>query len=105
MAIGQMKLAGSSYYKQIDGKKYDRKALQIAKTFNKKGGISLKQQGNVASAVLDGASKKKGGKLTQIERDTVALIRKEAYLRGGGEHLERRMRSAGQLRRHAAEKA
>lgn len=61
-----------SYYKEINGKKYDREMLEIAEraTAGKGDGrISIDDAKKLIEAVKD------GGKYTDVEKDTMAYIR------------------------------
>ncbi len=61
-----------SYYKVIDGKKYDREMLEIADRATQgkgDGRISLADAKKLITAVTD------GGRYTDIEKDTMARIR------------------------------
>jgi hypothetical protein len=61
-----------TYYKMIDGKKYDRQMLEVAeKTTAGKGDgrISLNDAQQLLTAVVD------GGRYTDIEKETMAYIR------------------------------
>lgn len=61
-----------TYYKVIDGKKYDKQMLEIAEatTAGKGDGrISLADAHRLIAAVTD------GGRYTEIEKDTMAHIR------------------------------
>lgn len=61
-----------SYYKEIDGKKYDKKLLESAQNL-------IKGQGDGRISKTDAekllAEVKDGGKYTDIEKDTVFYIR------------------------------
>lgn len=66
----------SSYYKQIDGKKYDRAALELAEASQKRprdGRISAADAGKIAGALKDGTFK--GPALTETELRTADRIR------------------------------
>lgn len=61
-----------SYYKTIDGKKYDAELLELADKLTSGGGdgrISMADAEKIYEAVRDGNS------YTDIEKDTVAYIR------------------------------
>lgn len=61
-----------SYYKEINGKKYDREMLEIAErtTAGKGDGrISIDDAKKLIEAVKD------GGRYTDVEKDTMAYIR------------------------------
>ncbi len=62
-----------SYYKEIDGKKYDKELLDLAEKLTAgrgDGRISNEDAKELFEAVRD------GGKYTDIEKDTMAYIRK-----------------------------
>lgn len=60
-----------SYYKQIDGKKYDRNILEFADeaTDSNSNQISLAEAKGLFGLVAD------GGEYTDIEKDTVSYVR------------------------------
>ncbi len=61
-----------SYYKTIDGKKYDGEIIELAEKLTAgrgDGRISLDDAETLLNSVMD------GGKYTDIEKDTMAYIR------------------------------
>lgn len=61
-----------SYYKTIDGKKYDGEIIELAEkltTGRGDGRISMDDAETLLNSVMD------GGKYTDIEKDTMAYIR------------------------------
>ena len=61
-----------SYYKIIDGKKYDKQMLEVAETATSgqgDGRISLADAKRLIASVTD------GGRYTDVEKDTMAHIR------------------------------
>lgn len=61
-----------SYYKTIDGKKYDAEIIELAEKLVAGGGdgrISMEDAKELLEAVMD------GGSYTDIEKDTMAYIR------------------------------
>lgn len=67
-----MRRMSETYYKVIEGKKYDRQMLEIADAATAgqgDGRISLADAKRLIQAVLD------GGRYTDVEKDTMAYIR------------------------------
>jgi hypothetical protein len=95
-------IGGKSFYKQIDGKKYDGKALRSAKrgqAGERDGRLSKADAKRVAKKLVDGNA------YTKTERATAAMIRKLGNLTGAGaRELDHQIRSAGQLRSHGPAK-
>jgi len=61
-----------SYYKEIDGKKYDKELLDLAESLTKgkgDGRISMDDAEKLFAEVRD------GGKYTDVEKDTMAYVR------------------------------
>ena len=100
MTIGTIGGSKSTYYKQIDGKKLDRSALRSAKrgqAGERDGRLSKADAKRVAKKLVD------GGKYTQAERATAAMIRKVGNLTApGARELDHDIRSAGQLNKSVA---
>ena len=86
----------NTFYKQIDGQKYDRSALRSAKRSQqgpRDGRISKADVLRLAKKLVD------GGKYTNIEKATAALIRKDGNLTPAAyKALDHAVRSAGQNR-------
>jgi hypothetical protein len=97
MSLG--KVAGSSYYKQTQLIQFDRAALKSAKRAmagERDGRISKKEAPRVAAHLND------NGQLTDVEKKTLAKIRKDANLTGAGRaQLKHEMLSAAASRREA----
>ena len=61
-----------SYYKEINGKKYDKELLELAESLTQgkgDGRISMEDAEKLLAEVKD------GGKYTDVEKDTMAYIR------------------------------